>query len=191
MPSLGNFVGTPSQTLLRKRAVQAVGGFDPQRRHGGEFDCWMKLAQAHDFCFVPAHLVWLRSDPPPADPAKRYDYAAVLYYLDVHKKWFARELGGQPLWHSPFGRWMCREAVLYTLAYGKEALRGRPKPLTQMLQAFHRDGLLPQLAIQLILRSPGVVYRRYVPTRRWPYAKVARFLSDAVEAPEASGAYVT
>lgn len=180
VPRIGNFVGTPSMTLLRRSAVIRVGGFDPVRRYSGDLDGWLRLSQFYDFVFLPDHLVSIRNDPPPANPAKKYDYTALLHQLAVHHTWFLKELGGEPLWRSPLGRWMCREAVLYTLAYMREALRGRPEPLRQVIRELRRYRLLPQLLIQLLTHGPSVVMRWLFAKRTYPYAKVAEFLSDEV-----------
>lgn len=174
VPRLGNFVGTPTMTLLRKATVLEVGGFDPLIRHSADFDCWLALALSSDFAFVPHHLVNLRNDPPSADPSRRYNAEQIIHYVTVLYKRYARTRGSTPLWRSMVGRWMCREAVLYTLAYGREALRGRPGSFRRLVAEFRRYGLLPQLFTQLVVAGSSVVGRRLLGRHLTPY--------DAVEA---------
>lgn len=178
VPLIGNFIGTPSRTLLRKSAVQRAGGFDPARRHGGDLDCWLRLSQRYEFAFLPTHLVSIRDDPPPTDPAKRYDYRAVLFQLDLYHTWFLKDLGGVPLWRSPLGRWMCRSSLRYVLAYAREALKGRPGPLREVMRELRRYGLIPQLLIQLLVRGPSVLTKRFFPRKTYVYAKVAEFFAN-------------
>ncbi len=177
VPRVGNFVGTPSMTLLRKSAVVKEGRFDPARRHGGDLDCWLRLSRHYDFAVVPHHLVSLRSDPPSADPAKRYDWTAVLLQLDLHYKWFRATLGGDPFWRSELGIWMCRESILYLFAYTKEACLGRTEPFRRLCKALSGYKLFPQLFVQVLIWGPKVLIARFFPSSVDTYAKVRDFFT--------------
>lgn len=52
----GNFIGTPC-VLLRRDAIQAVGGFDPELPRLQDWDLWLRMATGSGFVQVPAPLV--------------------------------------------------------------------------------------------------------------------------------------
>lgn len=52
----GNFINT-STVMVRKSALQAVNGFDLDRRINEDVDLWFRLAEAHEFDYVPEVLV--------------------------------------------------------------------------------------------------------------------------------------
>ncbi|MBI4342992.1 MAG: glycosyltransferase [Candidatus Omnitrophica bacterium] len=185
VPRLGNFIGTPTMTLLRRQTVRDAGGFDAAIRHSADFDCWLAIAEQADVAFVPHHLVRLRTDPPPADPRRRYNAEQILHYITVLKKRYGRTLGREPLWRSPLGRWICRESVLYTLAYGREALRGHPDAFRRLVSELRRDGLLPQLSWQLMLHGPGTVFRTVTRSSPDPYQRISAYFGSHRERADA------
>jgi glycosyltransferase involved in cell wall biosynthesis len=52
----GNFILT-STVMVRKSALQAVGGFDPGRRINEDVDLWFRMAEEYEFDYVPQVLV--------------------------------------------------------------------------------------------------------------------------------------
>ena len=57
----GNFIGNASSTVIRRDAVEAVGGYDPTLREGCEdWAFYIALAEHWDFAFVPQYLVAYR-----------------------------------------------------------------------------------------------------------------------------------
>jgi len=52
----GNFINT-STVVVRKSALQAVNGFDLDRRINEDVDLWFRLAEGHEFDYVPEVLV--------------------------------------------------------------------------------------------------------------------------------------
>jgi glycosyltransferase involved in cell wall biosynthesis len=52
----GNFILT-STAMVRRSALQALGGFDPRRRINEDVDLWFRMAEEHEFDYVPQVLV--------------------------------------------------------------------------------------------------------------------------------------
>lgn len=175
VPQLGNFIGTPTMTLLRKSKVLDIRGFEPTLRHAADFDCWLALAQIANYTLVPYHLVRLRNDPPPMDISKRYNAEQIIQYIGVLHKWYGRSLGGEPLWRSKLGEWMARESVLYLLAFSREVFRGRPGQLLRLLRELRRYKLLPELLLQMLVTGPSIVKRRIRGDHHRPYQAVEKF----------------
>jgi hypothetical protein len=64
----GNFIGNASSTLMRKKAVQDIGGYDDSLRARGAEGCedqalYSLLAQKWNYTFVPQCLVAYRKHP--------------------------------------------------------------------------------------------------------------------------------
>lgn len=57
---LSNKVGGGSIGLIRRAAVEQVGGFDPDIRFGEDWDLWLRLRARWDFAFVPEPLACIR-----------------------------------------------------------------------------------------------------------------------------------
>jgi glycosyltransferase involved in cell wall biosynthesis len=57
-----NRIATPSATLVRKRVVEEVGGFDENREYlcGEDYDLWLRIARDHGVMFCPGELVSYR-----------------------------------------------------------------------------------------------------------------------------------
>lgn len=53
-------VGGGSIGLVRRPALEAVGGFDPEIRFGEDWDLWLRLRARWDFAFIPEPLVYIR-----------------------------------------------------------------------------------------------------------------------------------
>lgn len=50
---LRNFIANGSNPLIRRDALQVVGGFNPELTHGEDWDLWLRLAA--NYQFVPVH----------------------------------------------------------------------------------------------------------------------------------------
>ena len=64
----GNFIGNASSTVMRRTAVEAVGGYNVTLRARNAQGCedqalYMSLAQKWDFTFVPHYLIAYRKHP--------------------------------------------------------------------------------------------------------------------------------
>ncbi|MGC9526205.1 MAG: glycosyltransferase family 2 protein [Limnospira sp.] len=55
-----NFLDTASNPLIRKVALDEVGGFDPSIDSSGEWDLWLRLAVRYPFVAVPESQVFHR-----------------------------------------------------------------------------------------------------------------------------------
>jgi GT2 family glycosyltransferase len=52
-----NFIGSTSFPLLRKQALDEVGGFDPLMKSAQDFDVWLRLAKKWKIAYVTDPLV--------------------------------------------------------------------------------------------------------------------------------------
>ena len=80
-----NWVGEPSAVMLRRSAVEAVGGFDERVRQSFDLELWVRLMAAHDIGFVDEPLVTFRhhGDSLTAEiAARRDDWLDRLWILD-------------------------------------------------------------------------------------------------------------
>ena len=64
----GNFIGNASSTVMRRKAVEAVGGYDATLRARGAEGCedqalYISLAKHWDYTFVPQYLIAYRVHP--------------------------------------------------------------------------------------------------------------------------------
>lgn len=55
-----NEVGGGSIGLIRRSALEQIGGFDPDIRFGEDWDLWLRLRARWDFAFVPEPLACIR-----------------------------------------------------------------------------------------------------------------------------------
>jgi glycosyltransferase involved in cell wall biosynthesis len=60
---LGNFYGNPAGFLLRRWALEAVGGFDESLSLAEDYDLWLRLAARFPFAFVPGVVALFRPSP--------------------------------------------------------------------------------------------------------------------------------
>jgi glycosyltransferase involved in cell wall biosynthesis len=59
----GNIYGNPAGVLLRRRALEAVGGFDESLPCFEDYDLWLRLAARFPFAFVPGIVALHRTSP--------------------------------------------------------------------------------------------------------------------------------
>jgi glycosyltransferase involved in cell wall biosynthesis len=60
-----NVVGMPSNTVLRRQALDAAGGFDEQFAPAADIHLWGKLLATHDLVWMDRPLCFLRFHTPP------------------------------------------------------------------------------------------------------------------------------
>lgn len=58
-----DFVASGSNPLVRRSALEAVGGFNPARVPSEDWDLWLRLAQRYPLALVPEPLVLYRQRP--------------------------------------------------------------------------------------------------------------------------------
>ncbi len=56
----GNIVGMPTNTLIRRDALESVGGFDASYAPGADVQLWLKLLALGDMAWVPEKLCFWR-----------------------------------------------------------------------------------------------------------------------------------
>lgn len=54
-----NFIGSTSSPLIRKQAVEAVGGFDRSLKSSQDHDLWLQIAREYRICYLKEPLVIL------------------------------------------------------------------------------------------------------------------------------------
>ncbi len=57
---VSDFIRSGSNVMLRKQAIESVGGFDPTLRSCEDWDCWLRLAVKWSFVVVPKHQILYR-----------------------------------------------------------------------------------------------------------------------------------
>jgi glycosyltransferase involved in cell wall biosynthesis len=57
---IGDFIYSGSNTLIRREAIESVGGFDPVLKSCEDWDCWLRLAAHWPFVVVPKHQILYR-----------------------------------------------------------------------------------------------------------------------------------
>jgi glycosyltransferase involved in cell wall biosynthesis len=56
----GNFLESGSNPLIRKAAIDRVGGFDPALRTATDWDMWLRIAACYPFVCVPTPQIYYR-----------------------------------------------------------------------------------------------------------------------------------
>ena len=59
-PEFANWIGEPSAVMVRRSAVDRVGGFDERVRQSFDIELWVRLLASHDVGFVDDALVAFR-----------------------------------------------------------------------------------------------------------------------------------
>jgi hypothetical protein len=103
----GNFIGNASSTVIRRKAVEAVGGYDATLRARGAEGCedqalYISLAKKWDFTFVPHYLIAYRVHPESMSRnVERMARSQALVLSDLHRQqprppgyWFGRGIAG-------------------------------------------------------------------------------------------------
>lgn len=57
---VSDFIHSGSNVLLRKQALESVGGFDPALKSCEDWDCWLRLAAKWTFVVVPKYQILYR-----------------------------------------------------------------------------------------------------------------------------------
>ena len=84
-PEFANWIGEPSAVMVRRSAVDRVGGFDERVRQSFDIELWVRLLASHDVGFVDDALVAFRhhGDSLTADiAASRDDWLDRLWILE-------------------------------------------------------------------------------------------------------------
>jgi glycosyltransferase involved in cell wall biosynthesis len=74
-PEFANWIGEPSAVMVRRSAVERIGGFDQRVRQSFDIELWVRLMAAHEVGFVDEPLVVFRhhGESLTADIAARRD----------------------------------------------------------------------------------------------------------------------
>ncbi|MBE6635607.1 MAG: glycosyltransferase family 2 protein [Ruminococcaceae bacterium] len=71
---INNFIGSTSFPLLRKRALEEIGGFDPLMQSAQDYDVWLRISKLYEVDFVEDILVRYyvhQSERITSDPKKK------------------------------------------------------------------------------------------------------------------------
>jgi hypothetical protein len=90
LPALGgtdfaNWIGEPSAVMLRRSALQQVGGFDGRVRQSFDIGLWLRLMATHDVGFIDEPLVTFRHHSESLTAgmaARREDWLDLLWILE-------------------------------------------------------------------------------------------------------------
>jgi len=123
-----NVIGMPSNTLLRRAAVEAAGGFDERFAPAADVHLWGKLLARHDLAWLAQPRAYLR-----IHATKAHDYG-----LDPSESTFlawealGREVG-PPIGPALVARAVGAEAERSLLYVGAHLLAGRPRAARRIL----------------------------------------------------------
>lgn len=185
---LGNIVGTPSMTLIHRKKLQALGGFDLAIEPAADNDCWITMRRSYWTLFVPLHLVKIRDDPAPGI-AKRDRVLArecsrivreIRKWWRLDDRWVRR-----PLAKTPYGDWMFVELLRFWAPGLKYLSRGHGRLLMALLGEIRSNHLWSEFWSSLLNRPAHFVF----PARAKPIAWTTALKPLAVEMlPDSSGA---
>jgi len=146
-----NVIGMPSNTLLRRAAVEAAGGFDERFAPAADVHLWGKLLAAHDLAWLARPRCYLR-----IHASKAHDYG-----LDPSESTFlawealGREVG-PPIDPALVARAVGAEAersLLYVVAH---LLAGRPGAARRILAFTSRHVSWARVLARFGLRLPAL-----------------------------------
>jgi glycosyltransferase involved in cell wall biosynthesis len=151
-----NVIGMPSNTLIRRAMLEAVGGFDERFAPAADVHLWGKLLARHDLGWLSHPRCYLR-----IHRAKAHDYG-----LDPTESTFLawERLGeeiGPPITHELVNRALDAEAercLLYVLA---NLLAGRPRAAARILAFTGRHVSWPR-ALARFVRGLPVLTRAHL-----------------------------
>jgi glycosyltransferase involved in cell wall biosynthesis len=55
-----NFIANGSNPLIRRAAIESVGGFDPELSHFADWDYWLRIAHNWSFVVIPKYQIYYR-----------------------------------------------------------------------------------------------------------------------------------
>ena len=152
----GNFIGNASSTVMRKEAVNDVGGYDSSLRARGAEGCedqalYISLAQKWDYAHVPHYLIAYRiHELAMSQDDVRMALSQAFVLADLHR-------------HRP-GRWFGRGiARVYEGQLITAILQRRWDKIADVVRksgSISRSGLIQLLLLRLPIRATGFVLRR-------------------------------
>lgn len=109
----GNFIGTPTMTLIHREKMLTLGGFDLAMEPAADGDAWMTLVDSFPAVILPEYLVLLRDDPPgPLEKQRRQSIILWNRIVAQVDKWHQRDksASSRPLAQTVYGEWLVRES---------------------------------------------------------------------------------
>jgi len=138
--SFGNRISGPSTTLIRRTALDRIGGFDSQIHFGEDWDLWLRMELHYQFAFIPEPLVLIRRHRGAQCyyPSSKRNAQRLADHLTLLEKAFAARSGSIPinLRHQAL-------AHQYAQAFLAEVAVGNATTARENLQAI--VGLAPEL----------------------------------------------
>lgn len=158
---LGNIVGTPSMTLIHRKKLLAVGGFDLAIEPAADNDCWITMRRSYWTLFVPLHLVKIRDDPAPGivkrDGALARECSRIV--REIRKWWQVDERWARrPLEQTPYGHWMFVELLRFWAPGFKYLSRGHGRLLTTLLGEIRSNRLWVEFWGSVLKRPAHFVF---------------------------------
>jgi glycosyltransferase involved in cell wall biosynthesis len=146
-----NVIGMPSNTLLRRAAVDAAAGFEERFAPAADVHLWGKLLARHDLAWLAQPRSYLR-----IHGAKAHDYG-----LDPSESTFlawealGREVG-PPIDADLVARALGAEAERSLVYVAAHLLAGRPQPARRILRFTGRHVSWPRALARLVRRLPAL-----------------------------------
>jgi Glycosyl transferase family 2 len=143
-----NVIGMPSNTLLRRTDVEAVGGFDPAYAPASDLHLWLKLLARGDLGWLPDPRTFMR-----IHPSKSHDYGADPDE-SAFRIWEDLTDAAGPITPELRDRALAAEGERYLLYVAAHAGGGRAGRARDLLATAARHVPWPRLVARLAARAP-------------------------------------
>jgi len=151
----GNAAGMPTHVLLRREAIAAVGGFEPEFAPASDVHLWLKVLSRYDLAWVPEPRCYLRIHD---EHGHQWAYEPSESVFLLWEQMAHREpavVDGAML-----RRALQREARHHLLYVGAHLLHLRPRSATRLLRAVGRHVPLRSALPRFALALPRIVWEQ-------------------------------
>jgi glycosyltransferase involved in cell wall biosynthesis len=114
----GNFLASGSNPLVRRAAVEAIGGFDPDFPHVADWDFYLRLAANGKFALVPHHQILYRQSTSSMTSTKLHQIEQQSLQM-LEKTYQTAPAAYQPLKRQSMA-WVYRYCADQYLHYGQD-----------------------------------------------------------------------
>jgi glycosyltransferase involved in cell wall biosynthesis len=102
-----------SGVMVRRAALDVVGGFDESLWSGEDTDLWLRIMLRFGFEHIPEPLVWMRRGREETAARQKRGFEGQNLYFAKHRHTFGCGLSGRVIWRSAFGAALRGQAIWY------------------------------------------------------------------------------